>query len=233
MELPKISLPTYNVTVPSTGKEITMRPMTVKEEKILLMARESGEEADVIKALVQIVNNCIVDSKPPKLNYFDLEWLFLKLRSQSVSNVVKMNYLDPETEEEVEIDVKLDEVEMPERKPAEGKIEIGNIILELDYPNVTTYYSKEYIDGNETQKFNTVIRNTINKIWEDGNVIDPINFTVPQMEEFIDSIPSKNFEDINKFLETQPSMHYEIKYKLKNGDEKSIVLSSLNDFFTF
>ena len=96
MVLPKIEYPTTEVMVPIIDKNITMRPMLVKEEKILLMAKQSGERQDQMNAIKQIVNNCMVnDSQGFDIETFPfvaLEWLFIKLRAMSINNVVEVQY---------------------------------------------------------------------------------------------------------------------------------------------
>ena len=99
MALPKIQHPLFDCVVPSTNKKIKIRPMLVKEEKILLMAKQANDRSDQINALKQVVNNCIAETLDiDNLALFDLEYIFTKIRAASVSNTVKLSYKDNEDE---------------------------------------------------------------------------------------------------------------------------------------
>jgi len=242
MALPKIETTTFKVTIPSNGVEVMMRPMTIREEKILLTAKQGETETDIIQSMIQVVNNCIIDENInlENLAYFDIEWMFLQLRANSVSNIVKLSYRDAEdiTDEhpegvEHEFEVDLNKVKPP--KPTnDGKVDLENgIALVLKYPAIKMYTTTEYEKADEQGRFAMVLRNAIDKIWEGETVHDPKNSSVQEIDQFVDSIPSKQFEKINKFFDEQPSMKYEIKYKNSSGEEKEIFLTTLSDFFSF
>lgn len=230
MALPKISLPTFRVVIPSRQKEVTMRPMTVKEEKILLMAKtnEDNPDADIIRALVQVIGNCILDEVDVgNLTYFDIEWLFLKLREQSVSNIVKLNY------EDTEINVDLGKVEIPTVSEENGIELPGNLLLTMRYPPVKIYFSTDYVEASEEERFNIVLRYSLDSIWEEDKKHDPKNSPPEEINEFIESIPSKQFEKINEFFSGQPTLKYTVEYTNKEKEKKSIELRGLSDFFMF
>jgi len=126
MALPKIQSPTFEVIIPSINKTVLFRPFLVKEEKILLMAQQSNDDKDIIKAIKQVVNNCCLDDKLDidKLATFDLEYLFLKLRARSVNNVVEILYKDAEDEKEYKFSINLDDVEVTMPKKSEKNIKI-------------------------------------------------------------------------------------------------------------
>ena len=113
MALPKIKHPTYSVTIPSTQQSINIKPFTVQEEKILLMAKSSEKTEDVVAAVKQIIQNCIIEAVDvDKLATFDVEYLFVKLRSKSIGEVVDLEYKDPDTEETIKFKVNLDNIEI-------------------------------------------------------------------------------------------------------------------------
>ena len=120
MTLPKISYPTYTIKVPSTKKNVKFRPFLVKEEKLLLMAKESENNADILQSIKQIVNNCCLDENfdNEKLTIFDLEYIFIKLRAFSVDNIVKVSYKDEEDGQNYDFEVDLNSVEIdfPEKR---------------------------------------------------------------------------------------------------------------------
>ena len=117
MALPKINQPTFDLIIPSTKKRLKVRPMTVKEEKLLLIAKSSTESRDHIEAIRQVVNNCIVGSENVDMMcLFDLEYLFLKIRANSVSNIAKAAYKDHGDGKIYQFDIDLNtlEVKFPE-----------------------------------------------------------------------------------------------------------------------
>ena len=113
MALPKIKHPTYTVVIPSTKQSVNIRPFTVQEEKLLLMTRSGGGTDDIVKTVKQIISNCIIESiNVDKLATFDIEYLFIKLRSKSVGEIVDLEYTVPETEEKIKFKLNLDDVEV-------------------------------------------------------------------------------------------------------------------------
>lgn len=113
MALPKIKHPTYSVTIPSTGQEINIRPFTVQEEKLLLMAKSSDNVNDTVTTIKQVINNCIMENVDiDKLSTFDIEYLFIKLRAKSVGEIVDLEYIVPETKENIKFKINLDEIQV-------------------------------------------------------------------------------------------------------------------------
>ena len=112
MALPKIQQPLFDITVPSTQQKTTFRAFTVKEEKILLTAQESGDPDQIILAIKQILSNTLSDVDIEKLAMFDIEYLLLKIRGQSVNNLVEFKIKDPDTEEDVDVSFDINDVEL-------------------------------------------------------------------------------------------------------------------------
>ena len=112
MALPKIDLPMMEMTLPSSGEIIKYRPFTVKEEKILLVAQESQDPQQEVLAAKQVVNNCLIDKDITELAMFDLEFVLLTMRSKSIDNKLEFRITDPETKEDVEVELNLDEMSL-------------------------------------------------------------------------------------------------------------------------
>ena len=95
MTLPKIDVPIYDITLPSNGKTIKIRPFLVKEEKLLLMAIESKDNDNIIKTTKQVINNCIVsgDLDLEKIPFFDVDYLFIALRAKSIGEKIETSYV--------------------------------------------------------------------------------------------------------------------------------------------
>lgn len=245
MTLPIIDTPTYNIKVPSTQQNARFRSMTIKEEKVLLVAKESQDDSDILNAVIQIVKNCSLDNdlKIDKLPMFDIEYLFLKLRSVSVSNIAKMSFTEtwtdlPTNQEKTKIhdfEVNLDEVEMkiPEIEKEDYLIKINEDIgIELQFPPITMNLSKEYQEAEtEAQIMDILLKNSVKSIYDGDNKIT--DFTREELQRFIDSLPSSFFDKVTAFFEKQPSLFHELTYTTHNGETQKIELRSLSDFFTF
>ena len=235
MSLPKISYPTYSIKIPSTNKAAKFRPFLVKEEKLLLMAKESENNADILLAIKQVINNCCLDNNfdNEKLTIFDLEYIFIKLRAFSVDNVVKVSYKDDEDNQNYDFDVDLNEVEVkfPEKNDKNIKISEKLGIL-MKYPSACLYEDKDFLNLDKDYLFELIIR-CIDKIYNGDNIYEAKNYTTKDLSEFLENLDSKTFVTIQDFLMNSPKLLHVLKYKNSLGKEKQITLSSLNDFFTF
>lgn len=233
MALPKIQSPTFEVIIPSINKEVTFRPFLVKEEKILLMAQQSADEKEIIKAIKQVVNNCCLDDKLDidKLATFDLEYLFLKLRARSVNNIVEILYKDFEDDKEYKISVNLDDVEvvMPKKIDKNVKINKKSGIL-MKYPSVAIVDEIKQFD-NEVELLNFFIIKCIDEIYDENDVYPASEQTEEELKDFIDNLDVKTFDKIREFMENMPKLEHKVTYKNSLGNEKNVTLSTLNDFF--
>lgn len=235
MSLPKLSYPTFEVTVPSSGDKIKFRPFLVKEEKILLIAQTGGDAKEILNAIKQVVNNCIVTEKfdVEKLTTFDLEYIFIKLRSKSVNNVIKLSYRDGEDDEVYDFEVDLDKVEMKMDPEHSNKIKINDegLGMILKYPRTDMIEKIGKVDT-EIDVFFEVLKYCIEKVYDAENVYDTKEYEAKDIEEFIQSLDVNTFKQIQRFFETTPKLYYEMEYKNKLGKDKKIVLQNLTDFFT-
>lgn len=233
--LPKIDQPIYNIKLPSTSETFRFRPFLVKEEKLLLMAKESQNLSDILTAIKQIVGNCSVDKKfnVDKIALFDLEFIFLKLRSFSVNNIVKVAYRDNEDEKvyNFEVDLEKVEVKFPEKLDSVIKItEKSGIIMR--HPPATLYDDQDFLNLENEYLFELIVR-CIDKIYNEEEVYESKDYKKEELSEFLENLSIKTFEEIQNFLVNTPKLEYTIKYKNENNNDREIVLSSLNDFFTW
>lgn len=233
MPLPKIDQPLFEVKIPSSGKKVLFRPFLVKEEKLLLIAQQSGEDTDVIRAIKQILKLCIADEEldVDKLTTFDLEYLFLKLRAKSVNNVVKLSYRDNEDEKIYNFELDLDtiEVEMPDGVDSTIKIS-DNISMIMKYPNASITDKIQQFD-NEVDLMTFFIVNCIDTIMTEEDIFPASEYSDKELEEFLDQLPVNSFEKIREFFENMPKLHHKIEYKNSLGNDRSIELNNLKDFF--
>lgn len=235
MALPKISHPTFDVTIPSTKTKIKMRTMTVKEEKILLMAKEAANPADIMESLVQVVNNCIVTKNVDvhSLAIFDIEYLFVKLRGFSVSNKIKLSYIDNEDQQTygIEIDTESLEVRFPENVKNTFQLDT-ELSLKLGYPSVKFYDNKELFSSENPDYFNELFKASSPALFGKQETFNLKNASKEELKEFIESLPSKTYNEISEYFDNLPSLYHEASYTTKNGTERKFVFSKLDDFFT-
>ena len=171
--LPKLDKPLFELTVPSMNKKFKFRPFTVKEEKILLTAQQSGEDKDIILAIKQVVNNCCHDSSfdIDDLATFDLEYMFLKLRAKSVNNIIEVAYRDNEDDQVYEFKINLDEVQMINMDSDSAKvISVSDTVgLKMKYPSVTIIDNiPDYEDPSEIIDY--LVKNCIDYIYDEESV---------------------------------------------------------------
>lgn len=236
MPLPKIEHPLFELTVPSTKQKIKVRQMLVKEEKILLMAKEANTDKDIMLAIKQVVNNCIQTPLDiNKLTIFDLEYLFIKLRALSIDNIVKVSYRDGEDQKIYDFEIDLNSIEVKWPDNSNSVVMMGeNKGIELAWPTLAVYSDQDFFaaveSGNEDAVFDEMVAHCFKNYFEEDKFIKPEN--KKELKEFIDSLDIKTYNKIREFFAELPTIYHELKYVNSNGNEQVIKLSSLNDFFT-
>jgi hypothetical protein len=235
MPLPKIDTPIFEMTIPSQDKVVKFRPFLVKEEKILLIAQQSDSDKDIILAIKQILNNCILDSDfdVDSLATFDLEYMFLKLRARSVNNVIEVSYRDMEDDKVYTFEIDLDEVEIQKNETQSNKIKINDEIgMIMKYPSVQTINNiPENVTGTDVVEY--LVRSCIDKIYDEDNVYIIAEEPEEEVQVFIDNLDVETYDKIRQFFSDLPKMYHKIEYKNSIGNDRSIELTSLRDFFTW
>ena len=236
MALPKLTTPTYELEIPSTDEKIKFRPFLVKEEKILMMAMESKSSADITQAVKDIVLECTFNKvKIDDMPMFDVEYIFLQIRSKSVGEVSKLKLLCPDdkkTYADVELD--LNEVKVQVGDNHTNKIDLGNDMgMIMRYPTIDSFSETGIRDINPSNMLD-VISTCILQIYEKKGekTYDPKDQTKKELTEFIEQLNTKQFKDVQKFFETMPKLKHEITIKNpKTKKESKVTLTGLNDFF--
>ena len=236
MALPKLTTPTYELEIPSTDEKIKYRPFLVKEEKILMMAMESKSSADITQAVKDIVMECTFNKVDiSNMPMFDVEYIFLNIRSKSVGEVSKLKILcqdDGKTYADVELD--LNEVKVQVGDDHTNKIELTEDMgLIMKYPTIDSFSETGIRDINPSNMLD-VISTCILQIYEKKGekTYDPKDQTKKELTEFIEQLNTKQFKDVQKFFETMPKLKHEIKLKNpKTKKESKVTLTGLNDFF--
>jgi hypothetical protein len=236
MALPKLTTPTYELEVPSTDEKVQYRPFLVKEEKILLIAMEAGKTEDIIEAVKQIVSECTFNKLDlGRMPMFDVEYIFLQIRSKSVGEVSKLRLLCPDDKKTyANVEVNLDEVKVQVDEGHNNKIELENKMgMIMTYPSIDTFKESGVTTINASNMLD-VIGTCILQIYEnDGEkVYDAKDQTKKELSEFIESLQSKYFQKVQQFFDTMPKLRHTIKVKNpKTKKESEITLQGLQDFF--
>lgn len=234
MGLPKLLHPTFSLVLPSTKKRINFRPFLVKEEKILLIAQASDDKADIVKAIKQVVQNCITDSDVDINDFttFDLEYFFIKLRARSVQNIIKLSYKDKEDKKIYDVEVNLDEIEVKEKETVKNTIELSPTTgLLMRYPKISITDDLEKIT--DPVEFNfSIVQACIECVYDGDKIYKLSEHTKDEVKEFINGLDVKTYQSIQQFIDAMPSIEHIVSYKNSKGKEVKIILRTLTDFFS-
>ena len=238
MPLPKIATPTYQLELPSTGKTVTYRPFLVKEEKVLVIALESEDNKQITNAIKAVLKSCVQTKgiKVEQLPTFDIEYLFLNIRGKSVGEELEVNIICPDDgETSVPVYVSLDEIEVYKEKGHTNKIKLdANLMMEMKYPSLDQFIKNNFDFNEENQMDQSfqLIASCIDKIYSEEEVWATADCTKKEVNEFLESMNSAQFKEIEKFFETMPKLKHDIKVKNpKTGVESDVVLEGLASFF--
>lgn len=241
MPLPTISAPTYELELPSSGKKIKYRPFLVKEEKILILALESQDTKQITNAIKQVLKECILTKgiKVEELPTFDIEYIFLNVRGKSVGESIDLIvtcYDDGETQ--VPVTVYIDEIQVQKSPEHVKDIKLDDkLVLRMKYPSLEQFiknnfdFSSVQSESNIEKSFD-IIASCIEIIFTDDESWAASDCTRKELIEFIESMNSSQFKQIEKFFETMPKLSHTIKIKNpKTGVENEVVLEGLTSFF--
>ena len=233
MTLPVINTPTYELEQPSTKAKVKFRPFLVKEEKILLLALEEGDEKSLANALKQIINNCTFEKMDVELlPLFDLEYMFLRIRAKSVSEIAELKLLcddDGETYADVSIPLEDIDVNFPEGHTNQIKLD-DTITMEMRYP--TFELLGQGVDDLDVEKTFDLIGQCINKVYNGETIHERTDWSQAELKSFLESMTSKQFKDVQEFFETMPKLSYDVKFQNpKTKKDNTLTLEGLQSFF--
>ena len=239
MALPKIEVPTYELTLPSEDKKIKYRPFLVREEKILYIAMETGQNKEMINALKDVVGACTFDAlNVDRLPIFDIEYLFLQIRAKSVSEVTKFRAICPDdgkTYVETEVDLTKVEVQVDDEHTNRIMLESErNLGIVLKYPTLKNYDVGRGLDNIEIDKVFNILIDCIDHIFEGDKIYPAKDTSKQELKEFIEGLPQDAFTKIKSFFDTMPKLKHEIEVTNPNTNVTSkIVLTGIADFFGY
>lgn len=234
MGLPVLTHPTFSLVLPSTQQKIAFRPFLVKEEKILLIAQSSEEPGEIVRALKQVIANCITEENVnvDTFTTFDLEYFFIKLRARSVQNVITLSYRDNEDSKVYDIEVNLDDIEVKYPKQVSNIVEVSpTSSIKLKYPQLSIMSEVEKI--NDAVDFNfAIMQACIESVTDNEITHNTSDFSSEEVRQFLESLDVKTYQSIQEYVEAMPRVEHVIGYTNSNGKEVKITLKTLTDFFT-
>tara|TARA_E500000331_G_scaffold118611_1_gene115816 strand:- start:83 stop:802 length:720 start_codon:yes stop_codon:yes gene_type:complete len=238
MPLPKIATPTYELELPSTGETVSYRPFLVKEEKLLVLALESEDTKQITTAIKTVLKSCVQTKgiKVEKLPTFDIEYLFLNIRGKSVGEEIEVNITCPDDEKtQVPITIDLDEIKIQRNEEHDKQVKLDdNLMMELKYPSLDEFIKNnfDFKEENQMEQSFELIGTCIDKIYNEDEVWATADCTKKEVKEFLESMNSSQFKDIEKFFETMPKLSHTIKVtNPKTKVESEVVLEGLASFF--
>ena len=239
MTLPIINAPEYRLRIPSNDEEITYRPFLVKEEKLLLIAQETGTDKATYDAIKQIINSCCSsDLDIEKMPLFDLEYIFINIRAKSVGEVTKLKVKCPDDgETEIEVEVDLTKINVHMDKTHDARIQLSenpNIGILMSYPTIGTIgtAAPKKDNANNAKVLFDMISNCMYQIWEGEETYDCMDYSQKDKLTFLESLNHQQFEKIQTFFETMPTIKHDIEVENpKTGVKSTMTLSGMNDFF--
>ena len=239
MPLPKIATPTYELELPSSGKTISYRPFLVKEEKLLVIALESEDTKQITNAIKAVIKACVLTKgiKVETLPTFDIEYLFLNIRGKSVGEDLDVNIVCPDDEEtQVTVNINLDDIKVQKSDEHNKRIALDrNLMMEMKYPSLNEFIKNNFdFDDSKNQMDQSfdLIAQCIDKIYNEEEVWTSSDCTKKEMTDFLESMNSSQFKELENFFTTMPKLSHTIEVTNPNTKVKSeVVLEGLASFF--
>ena len=233
MALPKLNSAIYELELPSSGDKLKYRPFLVKEQKLLMIAQESEDDKQIENAFAQILNDCVLDDiEPYSMPMFDVEYVFLRIRAKSVGEKVKLNLLCPDDEKtRVNVEINLEEVDIQMTDDHTNVVDLSeNIKLIMKYPTLKDMTGFD-AEGGVSNIFN-MIKRCVHEIHDGETVYNRVDISEKELDEFIESMSTKNFEALTTFFDTMPKLIHEVEVKNPKTKKKNkIPIEGFQSFF--
>lgn len=232
-ELLKKTLPSYETTLPITGQKVKFRPMTVKEEKLLLLAQKTESGSEMARALIQVIKNCFDGLENPEhMPIADVEKAFLELRAKSMGEEVNFNIICPDTRESIGIKTDLQKFELDRPKNRTNKIKLSDdMILLLKEPDFS--YLLEDEDLEQENNLKSIFKNCFVELQTSQNVFCKNEITHEDLFSFYDLMTKKQLDEFEKFVNSIPRMKKTINYKTRDGEERTFTIMGIESFFAY
>jgi hypothetical protein len=238
--LPKIDVPTYKVKIPSSDKEIRVRPFSVKEEKLLFMAVESGKLSDMIDTTKQVINNCIIsgDFNVDKAPFFDIDFLFIFLRAKSVGESVEVNLTCNNTLDDgkrcghtfpTNMDISNHEMLVNERLSSDIKLDASSGVR-MKYPNYSVVKSMDEVP--DIEKKTKVIINSLEHIYDKKGVYSAKDYSTKELQDFVEGLTEEKYKLLEEWVDSFPTFVVKLEADCpKCGFHHEVRYSDFADFF--
>ena len=236
MPLPKIVTPSYELTLPSNGKKIRYRPFLVKEEKILILAIESDSLKEISRSIKDILKNCILTKgiKVDELPTFDIEYLFLNIRSRSIGESIELVVTCPDDgETKVNTTIYIDEIEVKKNKEHNTDVKIDDTYtMRMKYPSLDEFIDENFnFEGQSDNSFD-IIASCIDMVFSEEEAWEAKDCTKKELIEFVEQMNSAQFKQIENFFDTMPQLSHEIEVvNPKTKVKSTVTLEGLASFF--
>ena len=237
MPLPKISTPTYELVLPSSGRKIKYRPFLVKEEKILIIALESQDQKQIANAIKDILSTCILTrgTKVDKLSTFDIEYLFLNVRGKSVGEQIEVMVTCPDDgKTQVPTSINIDSIKVKKSKDHTTEIKLDDVYsLKMRYPSLTEFIKSNFnVEDMKVDDTFELIASCVDQIYSEEESWTSDDCTKKEMVDFVESLNSSQFKEIEKFFDTMPKLSHTVTVTNPNTKkENKIVIEGLQNFF--
>ena len=235
MALPRVNdVLKFSIKIPSTGQTVRYRPYLVKEEKVLLQAFESRDAKACMQAMCDTIESCLDPSNNlsvSKLATFDLEYLFLKIRSKSVGESSDIIIRCQECQEGNDYSVDLDSITI-EVNDNDNIVDItDDIKVEMQYPTPETLMRSSLSDD-ESQDPLEILSDCIAAVHTAEERVDCSNESKTEVIEFLSSLTATQLKNISDHVELMPALTHDISLKCKScGADNNLTLKGLTDFF--
>ena len=235
MALPRIDSPKYELKVPSSGEVVEYRPYLVKEEKILMMAMETKDQQQMIRALRDVIAGCTEGKiQADGLAMFDLEYVFLKIRGKSVGETTKVGMKCSSCDHKNEVEINLDEVEVQGEVKKNAKVALTDTVgVVLKYPTVKGIQKQLSKQGGDDREVTmAAVASAIESIYDATDVYPTEDEKAEDVVNFLDSLTSSQFKMISEYFEEMPRLRHEVKFNCAScKSENSQILEGLTNFF--
>ena len=239
MPLPKINTPTYQLTLPSNNKKIKYRPFLVREEKILILALESGDAKQISSSIVEIMADCIETKSVDitKLPSFDIEYLFLNIRAKSVGETVDVVITCPDDKKTtVDTSINIDDIKIKKTPGHKNIIKLDDkYSMKLKYPSMQQFIDANFDtdeEGSQVAQSINMLSTCIDMIYDDEESWDAADSSPDELNSFIEQLNTKQFKEVESFFETMPKLEHIVEVtNPKTGKTSKVKLEGLASFF--
>ncbi len=237
MPLPKIVTPSFELTLPSNKKKVKYRPFLVKEEKILILAIESGGMKEITMAIKDVLKNCVLTRgvKIDELPTFDIEYLFLNIRARSIGESIDLVITCPDDgKTQVTTQIYIDEVKVKTNKDHTQDIKIDDTYtMRLKYPSLDQFVDENFtFEEKESDNTFSLVASCIEMVFSKDEAWEGKDSTEEELVEFLEQLNSSQFKEVQKFFDTMPKLSHDIEVENPETKVKSTVtLEGLASFF--